>query len=684
MFLGLILLGWGPHAAHGAALTVVHDLHVRLVPAEHKLIGADRMAVTANGQELLLFYLSRRADRIQVTVNDQPRKFSFQDGRLTFDLPAHEQNGKFRVSIGYECVFDDPIPIQPVNTDNPGYGVTGSITAQGSFLLAGAGWYPELSGGRASYTLEVAAPAGMIAVTAGRSLGQTTENNTTYSRWEITEPVEGLALSVAPYVVAQKAAGKVTAMTFFLPQSSHLATAYLNATAGYLALYEDLFGPYPFSKFAVVENLFPTGYGFPSYTLLGTSVLQLPFIVQTSLGHEIAHCWWGNGVYVDYSQGNWSEGLTTYVADYLYKEMKSPEEALEYRRQLLRNYATIVKPGEDFALSEFLSRSNPLTKTIGYDKAAMVFHMLRRIVGEENFWGALRDVYRDRLFKPTTWRDFQAAFERRSKQSLQPFFGQFVFSKGAPQFSLHNVTSQRSGERWKISGSIVQTAASYEFGLSLVLETQGKALNETVHISGSSTAFEFITDAAPVRLETDPNVDVFRRLEPQEIPPSVNSLKSAGAVLVVTADSADSDRAQIARTLVASLGIENFDLKTESQVDDRQLRENDLLLVGLPARAQLFAKIPAQLQLKRQAFVVNGTLYDRPSDALFSVIPHPSGDGRVLGLFWALSPSFAESVARKITHYGKYSYLTFRNGINQDRGFWPATDSPLEFRWQTK
>jgi hypothetical protein len=677
-------MGWGPHVARGAGLTVVHNLQIRLVPADHKLAGEDRMTVTANGQELLLFYLSRRADRIQVTVNDQPKPFSFQGGRLTFDLPAHEQNGEFHVSIGYECVFDDPVPIQPANADNPGYGVTGTITAQGSFLLAGAGWYPELSGGQASYTLEVAAPAGMIAVTSGRSLGQTTKNNTTYSRWEVTKPVEGLALSVAPYAVAQEAAGKVTAMTFFLPQSSHLAAAYLDATAGYLALYEDLFGPYPFSKFAVVENFFPTGYGFPSYTLLGTSVLQLPFIVQTSLGHEIAHCWWGNGVYVDYSQGNWSEGLTTYVADYLYKEMKSPEEALEYRRQLLRNYATIVKPEEDFALSGFLSRRNPLTKTIGYDKAAMVFHMLRRTVGEENFWGALRDVYRNRLFQPTTWRDFQAAFERRSKQSLRAFFDQFVFSKGAPQFHLQNVTSQRSGGRWKISGNIVQTGASYAFGLSVVLTTKDQALNETVDVSGSSTPFEFLADAEPVRLEADPNVDVFRRLEPQEIPPSVNSLKSAGSVLVLTAGGADSARAQIARTLVASLGIENFDLKAESEVDERQLRENDLLLVGLPAHAQLFDKIPVQLQLKERTFVVNGTLYDRPSDALFTVIPHPSGKGRVLGLFWPLSPSFAESVARKITHYGKYSYLTFRSGINQDKGFWPATDSPLEFRWPTR
>ena len=112
-------------------------------------------------------------------------------------------------------------------------------------------------------------------------------------------------------------------MTYMFPKSNHLSQSYLDAIAKYISQYEALFGPYPFDKFAVVENFFSTGYGFPSYTLLGSRVIRLPFIIHTSLGHEIAHCWWGNGVYVDYAQGNWSEGLTTYVSDVRFKELAS-------------------------------------------------------------------------------------------------------------------------------------------------------------------------------------------------------------------------------------------------------------------------------------------------------------------------------------------------------------------------
>ena len=91
--------------------------------------------------------------------------------------------------------------------------------------------------------------------------------------------------------------------TYFYPDNASLAARYLDAAARYLTFYSDLFGPYPFEKFAVVENFFPTGYGFPSFTLLGSSIIRLPFIIDTSFPHEIAHSWWGNAIQVDAERG---------------------------------------------------------------------------------------------------------------------------------------------------------------------------------------------------------------------------------------------------------------------------------------------------------------------------------------------------------------------------------------------
>jgi len=412
--------------AHAASLQIAHELSIELVPTAHLLLGRDQMSIRVDDRRKLVFSLSDRVTQIQVEVEGKPRTFKFSSSELEIPLETDERRRTLEVFIAYEAVFNDPLPVDPLNTDNPGFGVTASISEAGTFLLSGAGWYPDLVDSQDTFVLRVKAPEGILAVTAGVGLGHTTEDGKTISEWRIDHPLRGLALSAAAYRVSALKVGEVTALTYFMPQSQDLAPAYLEATARYLRLYSDLFGPYPFPKFAVVENFFPTGFGFPSYTLLGSTVMRLPFILTTSLGHEIAHCWWGNGVFVDFESGNWSEALTTYVSDYLYKEMESPAEARNYRLNALRSYAELVPPARDFPLVRFMSRTDTITKAIGYDKGVMVFHMLRRMLGEEAFWGGLRDLFREKLFLPASWGDLCQAFERRSGQPLNAFFDQWL------------------------------------------------------------------------------------------------------------------------------------------------------------------------------------------------------------------------------------------------------------------
>ena len=664
------------------ALSVEHNLEVDLFPAEHKLIGLDHLEIDVGRDESLAFRLSEKAEHISVEINGEIRDFNRRKGWLHVPLKNAERNSSLEVTIHYAAVFDDPVPLRPLNTDNPGFGVSATITEKGSFLLAGSHWYPELNASQAVYHLQVHAPAGMIAVTAGQSLGYVTEGGKTISIWQVDYPIEGMSLSVAPYVVREKKARDVTAATYFLSTDQHLSAAYLDATADYLSFYSNLFGPYPFNKFAVVENFFPTGYGFPSYTLLGGSVLRLPFIIHTSLGHEIAHCWWGNGVYVDYDSGNWSEALTTYVSDYLYKEKRSDTEAKAYRQQILRNYATLVTPDNDFPLNHFVSRHNPVTKTIGYDKGTMVFHMLRKLMGEKAFWQTLRHIYRQRRFKQTSWKDLQQAFEQQSNRSLQAFFEQWVFQKGAPRFSLDDVNVESSAGKRKIRGRIVQQKPYYAFPLTLALESSEQKTVKNLNITADkATTFEMESDVPPQKLILDPEVNIMRRLFDTEIPPAINSLKSSPSILFLVSDTADAELANSAKLLALSLGLKKYEFVSAENFNQAQLRENDLVIIGHPLQKMLLRNMPPQFAVDHRSFTLNNSLYNRSSDVFFGVCRHPFDNHRVAALFLPLSSGYAESVARKITHYGKYSYLVFQNGKNQDKGFWKVQDSPLVYRW---
>ena len=676
----LILLAFAA-GTPAAGLRAHHHLQIELHPAANKLIGIDAISIKPDAAGILEFHISERVTQLKVAVNNKPRNFNFANGRIKLPLEPREQSADLQVTITYAGIFDDPVPERPVNADNPGYGVTATISEKGSFLLAGAGWYPELAGSRATYRLRVNAPEGLIAVTAGRSLGHKTNQGQTESTWEVDYPVEGLSLSVAPYVVTEKSVGKVTAATYLLPHNQDLAQSYLEATAGYIALYSNLFGPYPFQKFAVVENFFPTGFGFPSYTLMGGRILRLPFIIHTSLGHEIAHCWWGNGVYVDYARGNWSEALTTYVADYLFKEKKSKQAALDYRRQWLRNFATLVRPDNDFPLDRFTHRYNPVSKAIGYDKGAMVFHMIRRKLGEEAFWNALRDVYRDRLFQKTSWSDLQQAFEARGQHALKEFFDQWIHRKNAPRLFVDNVQLEPSAGKWKVSGQIIQRDPLYTISLDLALEAGSEKIIREIEITAEKTAFEMISNQRPRRLSADPDFDTMRLLYASEIPPAVNNMKGSPSVKIVLSDLLQPDIKKAAETLALSLGLKNYQFISEREVRRSQLAESDFLLIGQPEKRTLLPQMPEQVSIQPGSFTLNNRLYNETSDAFFGVFHHPFNDNRTAALFIPASNPYADMVARKITHYGKYSYLAFQSGKNMAKGVWSVEKSPLVHEW---
>ncbi len=366
----LVFISPGLRAAWGGEVCR-HDLKIELQPESHRLIGRDDIRMEGWKGQDLIFLLADKAHVKSVLVNGKPWKYSFSSGKLILSAASAVDGSvrrsaprppRLRVTISFDALFNDPIASGPATFENPGSGVMGSIGGRGTFLIEDSGWYPSLQGCSQGFDLQVTAPVGIYAVTAGELIGHEDRGALSISRWK-TEPIgQGLSLSAGRYIIHSPAGGDPASRqpgsrshlrlyTYFTPENDSLSKTYLDAAASHIAFYEQLHGPYPFPKFAIVENFFPSGYGFPSYTLLGSTVLRLPFIPQTSLRHEIAHSWWGNGVLVDYASGNWCEGLTTYVADYLSQEITSAADAKLYRQQILQDYATLAASGADISRS---------------------------------------------------------------------------------------------------------------------------------------------------------------------------------------------------------------------------------------------------------------------------------------------------------------------------------------------
>ena len=680
----LVCIAPGFSVASGAQICH-HDLKVELLPQEHRLLAHDDISIEGWKGKDLDFLLSGKAAIRSVKVNGKPSRYSFRSGKLSLpSTPAAER--PLCVSISFDAVFNDPVAMGPAGLDNPGLGVEGSISERGTFLLADSGWYPGFSGCGQDFKLTVTAPRGTYAVTAGEPTGHEDRDGKSISSWKTGPIGQGLSLSAGKYIIRSKKDGRIPIYTYFTSETDSLSETYLNASASHIEFYERLFGPYPFPKFAVVENFFPTGYGFPSYTLLGASVLKLPFIPQTSLRHEIAHSWWGNGVLVDYASGNWCEGLTTYVADYLSQEIASAADARLYRLQVLQDYATLAASGADFPLKDFESRVSPATRAVGYGKAAFVFHMIRQRLGDEAFWNGLRQIFKERLFVSTSWEDFRDVFVLTGgwdPKEAGVFFDQWVARSGAPVLKLKDVQLKADAPGRHVTGFLLQEPPWYDLDMTAGLEiSPNERLDAKIRIKDGSASFSIPSPAAPKKLIVDPDVNTFRLLYPEEIPATVNSLKGSQGPVAVLSDGSPPEAAKAFELLLAGLDQADTPIVTEKEAEMKVNKDKDFLFFGLPRSENLksfFASAPEGVSFSPHDFSVKGS---SGADCLFLVFSDPGRGGGITALFLPVSGTADDSVltaARKITHYGKYSFLSFSRGVIREKGVWEVSHSPLEF-----
>jgi len=642
------------------------EIAVTLVPGEHLLRG-DCTLSYANSPGMFTMELAPTASIDGVNSADKALAHTFQDGRLTVMTAA---GGPLAISIRYRLILNDPLPSAAAGSEDPSYGVNASISSQGVFLGNSIAWYPRPTLTPLRRTIRISAPAGMEGITAGERLSRETSAGVTRSVWQEEPPVGDLALAAGPYLIKERQLPGILVSTYLYPENAHLADGYLEAVSGYLKLFSELFGPYPFSKFAVVENFFPTGYGFPSFTLLGSAVIRLPFIITTSLPHEIAHSWWGNGVLVDLRQGNWCEGLVTYLADHLLEERKGGAAGRDYRLRLLTDFSLLVPPQLDFPLNSFSSRIDPASRAIGYGKGAMLWHMLRRRVGDEAFFAALREVYRARRFQSAGWSDFTRALLASAGQNLDPFMATWLQQPGGPRLSLVDVESRRQEGKWLVSGRVVQTPPLFPILLPLRLETVERSFDQTLPLMGKENFFHFLSDSQPRRLLLDPEADTFRLLPASRLPANVNRLKGSRRLLAVTTPGCGA-AAEPFRQLLQALGQGGSRIVSEEELASGVGRDHDLIFCGEPKDAAGLFELPPSLELGRGSFRVNSERFSGARDLLFLVARQRAAPGQVAALFLPLSPEAAGGGVSKISHYGNYATLVFSGGSNRHKGHPP-------------
>lgn len=700
-----------PHIQH-------HDLTVSLDPAGHRLAAQDRVTVVlpAEGAQAehktLSFQLSPalRVTRVHAYLHEQSIPVSLSSHvELSADMAGESTqvvtlrfadpiDSTLQLDWQYEGVVQDP-PKEPrhLRFVTPSE-TAGFIGPEGVYLSSESQWYPDLAGSHATFRVQVTVPSGWRAVTHGREQDAAPSTGpTTVSTWEVREATEALTLVANRFVRNARewrdASGRsVRLETDFLPENASLADEYLDASARYLEAYSRLLGPYPFDKFAVVENFFASGLGMPSFTLLGSGSIKRHYVQPYALGHEIVHSWIGNAVFNRPHSGNWVEGLTTYLANYYYDELiGQAAQAKEQRRLMVVGYAVYVSPEEDYPVAQFMQKTDQKDNAIGYQKAAMFFHAVRREVGDATFWRAIKTLGTDYRWRAVDWGMLEQLFSDAHGAPLRSLFAQWVERAGAPVVTVtaHRVapapaaaTGAASGQR-EVLVRVTQADPPFLVDLPVVVfGADGARAEHRLRLTGLHDEARFTVPFEPTEVAVDPDIQVFRRISRAELPPMLNVLATDRQRTVVVASSRNGEEASVYRRIVERMTESSAPRQNETEGPTTAVVEQlegpdtavggSILFLGADQleawKARSAPACAEQLTITPETVSLAGAAYESRGLAVLMSCPRQTGNGQVATLFFGTTPEAAGRVARLLFFYGWQSYLVFRDGAVVARG----------------
>ena len=222
------------------------------------------------------------------------------------------------------------------------------------------------------------------------------------------------------------------------------------------------------------------------------------------LANTIAHQWWGCEVSPRTLDDAWiTNGMSRY-GELMYVEDESGRNAM---KAALEDVSAGALAYDTIPLSSVarMGAFSPQFQSMTLEKGAMVFHMLRGIVGDKAFLNILKGALSQYAGSPLRASDFEKVAEEQSQQQLLPFFAQWIDGTGAPTFTdKYAVYRLGNNKGFRTIGEIDQDMDLFRMPVELRVETDGKTVTQKIDVVGTNSQYVVDTFGRPRRISIDP------------------------------------------------------------------------------------------------------------------------------------------------------------------------------------
>ncbi|MEV0618876.1 M1 family metallopeptidase [Nonomuraea sp. NPDC050404] len=413
------------HGDHRYGVTH-YDLRLAYRVPANRLDGTARLTVSA-AQTLSVLDLDFGKLRVSgVTVDGSFARYVHGQGKLRVTLPR-------ALPAGEQAVVEVRYSGKPVAVASPWGGLGWEELSDGALVagqpIGAPSWFPcnDRPGDKASYRISVTTASPYQVIANGVLVARRRGAGSTTWIYDQAEPTASYLASVqiGRYQISEYGGAR-------LAHPARLATRVRYDFARQdqmMALFGDLFGPYPFAGYTVVvaDDDLEIPVEAQGMSIFGRNHVNGGRGSERLVAHELAHQWFGNSLTVACWSDIWlQEGFAAY-AEWLWSEASGGPSAGDHAQRWRQRLAQLP---QDFVLAD--PGASKLFDDRVYKRGAMTLHALRGAMGDEAFFAALRAWTAEHRHGTVTTREFAGHVQRHTPRQVGPLLSAWLHDKALP------------------------------------------------------------------------------------------------------------------------------------------------------------------------------------------------------------------------------------------------------------
>jgi aminopeptidase N len=339
----------------------------------------------------------------------------------------------------------------------------------------------------------------------------TIQNGIRTDVWKHKHPISHylVAFAVTNYVEINRKvetiAGPVAIMDLAYPEQEQSFRDGGDCIDEIMAFYAKKFGPYPFQDEKYGHAQFGWSGGMEHQTM--SFMIRLDYEL---VAHELAHQWFGNNITCSTWNDIWiNEGFATYAEGLCYENNPQAGDFMAWLETT--NQSVTREASGSVYVTNTESVDRLFSSRLSYNKGALVLHSLRKQVGDEAYFQAIRNYVADTKLAPgfASTSDFKAHVEITSKQDLSQFFNEWIYGEGYPIFDIEWAQNTQKEVRIRIK----QTDSNQKnqiFHLKIPIRFEGNDTSTThwFALTDSTNTFNLKLPYTINKVQCNPNFDV--------------------------------------------------------------------------------------------------------------------------------------------------------------------------------